>query len=64
MSRAVSEKQLPQAKLPMDTNFDAMMIAVHMTFVSSSSGSEAAGLVLSMGIASMYRAGLAFEIDR
>jgi hypothetical protein len=41
-----------------------MMIAVHMTFVSSSSGSEAAGLVLSMGIASMYRAGLAFEIDR
>lgn len=30
MSGAVSEKQLPQAKLPMDTNFDAMMIAVRV----------------------------------
>ena len=29
MSRAVS-KQLPQAKLPMDPNFDAMMIAVRV----------------------------------
>jgi hypothetical protein len=43
---------------------NAMMIALHMTFVSSSSGSEATGLVLSTGIASMYRRGLAFEIDR
>jgi hypothetical protein len=41
-----------------------MMIALHMTFVSSPSGSEAAGLVLSTGIASMYHGGLAFEIDR
>jgi hypothetical protein len=39
-----------------------MMIALHMIFVSS--GSEATGLVLSTGIASMYRRGLAFEIDR
>jgi hypothetical protein len=41
-----------------------MMIALHMIFVSSSSGSKATGLVLSTGIASMYRRGLAFEIDR
>jgi hypothetical protein len=41
-----------------------MKIALHMTFASSSSGSEATGLVLSAGIAAMYRRGLALEIDR
>jgi hypothetical protein len=41
-----------------------MMIALHMTFASSPSRSEATGLVSSTGIASMYRRGLAFEIDR
>jgi hypothetical protein len=41
-----------------------MMIALYMTFASWSSGSEATGLVLSTGIAAMYRCVLAFEIDR
>jgi hypothetical protein len=41
-----------------------MKIASHVTCASSSSGSEATGLVLSTGIAAMYRRGLAFEIDR
>jgi hypothetical protein len=32
-----------------------MMIALHMTFGSSSSGSEATGFVLSTGIAAAWR---------
>jgi hypothetical protein len=40
------------------------MIALHMTFASLLSRSEATGLVFSTGIASIYRRGLAFEISR
>ena len=41
-----------------------MMIARHIFLASSSSGSEATGLVLSTGISAVYRRGLAFEVDR
>ena len=41
-----------------------MMIARHIILASSSSGSEAKGLVSSTGIAAVDRRGLGLEIDR
>lgn len=41
-----------------------MMIARHIFLASSSSGSEATGLVLSIGISAVDCRDLAFEVDR
>lgn len=41
-----------------------MMIARHIILLSSSSGSEAKGLVSSIGIAAVGRCGVGLEIDQ